>query len=177
MNIKAAILALCAALFAAGAHAQGVSTAQVAVTPSASAYTAGYCLGGVLTVPQMFRPGNDGGTILSNVSIVDTTGANAAIDILIFNKLPTGTYTDNAACTVAAADQPYLVADVVNTTFTCLTDSATTTGICQASVGVLVSLANIPAVSSALWAVPIMRGTPTYGSSQKLYFNFKANPD
>jgi hypothetical protein len=174
---KLAFLLFALLAFPCLSEAQGVSTAQVSVTPNSGAYVAGNCLGGVLTVPQMFRMGQDGGTILSNISITDTTGTDATIDVLIFNAKPSGTYTDHAACTVNSADQDNLVSVVPNTAFTCVQDSAQTTGICQASVGVLVSLATIPPAANSFWAVPIVRSTPTYGAAKTLYFNFKALPD
>lgn len=163
------------------AFAQGTTTTQITFTPTATAYTAGQCLGpagasAIITIPGMVRPGGPGGTILTQISITDPTGADAAIDVLLFNALPTGTYTDHAACVVATADQPKLTGVASNALFTCTLDQATVTGICQATPAVLMT-AKTPVTSSALYAVLIMRGTPTYGASKTLYVNFKAFPD
>lgn len=174
--LVAALLMLAAAL-PAGAQ---TATAQVALTPTATAYSAGQCLGGVMTVNGLVRSNGVGGTIVTQIDIVDTTGSNAAVDLLIFNAKPTGTYTDQANCTVAAADQPRLVGLVPNATFTCAQDQPATTGICQATPAILVTAATgttSPVTATSFWVVAIMRGTPTYGSSKTLYFNFKGFPD
>jgi hypothetical protein len=47
-------IALVLAMLSAPAVAQ-VSTGQIAVTPNAAAYVSGYCLGGVLAVPNLVR--------------------------------------------------------------------------------------------------------------------------
>ena len=156
------------------------ATSQVLVTPNAAAYTAGMCIGGILTIPGAIRPSGQGGTISAQVDIVDTTATDAAIDFFLFNVLPTGTYTDHANCTVAAADQPNLIGVIFNTSFTCSTDQPVTTGVCQSSISAnatLVTSGKLPPVGSSIWAVPIMRGTPTYGAAKTLYVNFKFFPD
>lgn len=178
-------LSLFFAPLAAAAQSTGTATTQVAVTPSASAYTAGYCVGSVQAVAGMIRPSGPGGTIVASVAIVDTTGTDAAMDLLVFTAAPTGTYVDNAACTVGSADQVRLQGLVSNTSFTCAKDSAGTTGICNASFAlpltaysmVVGSLTPGPVNSSLIWVVAVMRATPTYGAAQKLYFNYKALPD
>lgn len=157
--------------------AQGTATTRITVTPNAAAYNAADCVGGVLTVPGMVRINGPGGTIVAQVTITDTTGTDAAIDILFFDAAPTGTYTDHAACDIAAADTAHLVGLVENSTFTCIQDQATTIGTCQATPAVLITPASLPVKSSNIWAVPIMRGTPTYGAGASLYFFFKAFPD
>lgn len=175
-NTALKALACLLLLWSAAAYAQ-TATTQVKVLPNAGAYSAGNCLGGVLTIPGMVRAGHAGGTILAQVDIVDPTGANAAVDILFFNAAPTGTYTDHTACNVAVADQPFLVGTAVNTGFTCVLDQSVVTGLCQGTPTILITPAVLPAKTSNLWAVPIMRGTPTYGAGVTLYFNFKAFPD
>jgi hypothetical protein len=176
------LLATLAALMASPALAQ-VSTSQVSVTPNAAQYTAAYCLGGVLNVPNLVRSGGSAnGTIIVDVDIVDTTGSDVSIDLFVFSQAPTGTYTDHAACTIAAADQAYLKGVIPGSTFTCAKDSAGSTGICRATPALSVTQtagttsAPILPTSTSLWFVPIIRGTPTYGSGQTLYFNITAMP-
>ena len=159
-----------------GALAQ-TATTQIAVTPNASAYTAGECLGGVLTVPGMIRVNGPGGTILTQLDIVDPTGANAAVNVMLFDAAPTGTYTDHTNCTIASADRAKLIGVVPSSSFVCQLDGTSATGICQATPAVLITAPSFPISSSNIWAVPIMVGTPTYGGAQTLYFNFKAFPD
>jgi hypothetical protein len=156
------------------------ATSQVLVTPNAAAYTAGMNIGGILTIPGAIRPGGQGGTISAQVDIVDSTGSDAAIDIFFFNALPSGTYTDHTNFTLATADQSSLVGVIFNTSYSCAQDQPATHGICQSSISAnatALTSAKLPPVGSSLWAVPIMRGTPTYGASQTLYFNFKFFPD
>ena len=176
MKVIGRVLFGLAALIAwASAACAQVSTSQVTVTPSASAYVSGYCLGGVLAVPNMVRVGGGTmGTIVVDVDIVDPTGSDATVDIFVFNQAPTGTYTDHANCTVAAADQPYLRGVIFGTSFTCALDEATTTGICRATPAQ--SLMQGGLSSTNLWFLPIIRSTPTYGSGKTLYFNFTAMP-
>jgi hypothetical protein len=177
-NFFLVLLALASFLIAPDVEAQ-VSYGTVTVTPNAAAYVAGYCVGGVLTVPNMVAVGSPGGTIIIGVSIVDNTGTNASMDLMVFDRKPTGTYTDHAACTVATADQPYFVGIVPNTSFVSLTDIAGTTGLAQASPALPVLASNTagtPPTTNALWVIPIMRGTPTYGASKALQFNFFAIP-
>lgn len=164
-----ALLALCG-----GAIAQ-VSTSQVAVVPNASAYSANQCIGGVLNVPLQVRVGGAlEGAIVADVDIVDTSGTNATIDLFVFSQAPTGTYADSTPCTIAAADQPYLRGVVFGTSFSCAVDSAGTTGICRATPAL--SITQTGQQSNSLWYLPIVRTTPTYGASKKLYFNITAMP-
>lgn len=162
----------CAAVLPAAAQ---VSTSQVAVVPNASAYSAGQCVGGVLAVPNMVRVGGSlNGTIIADVDIVDTTGSDVSIDLFVFSQAPTGTYTDHAACTVAVADRAFLRGVILGANATCAKDSAGTTGICRGTPAL--SISQTGQNSNALWFLPIMRGTPTYGAAQTLYFNITAMP-
>ena len=163
-------------LFCVSAIQAQTVTSQLSITPNASAYTSGYCLGGVQYVPNMIVAGGLGGTIITGVDIIDNTATNATIDIWIFNKLPTGTYTDHAGCTVASADQPYLVGVIYGALATCSSDSAGTTGMCQSTPAVPISASSYPP-TPALYMVPVVRGTPTYGSTKTLLINIKALPD
>lgn len=171
--------AVAAAMVSGHARAQ-VASGTVTITPAAGAYTAAFCLGGVQAVPNLITIGHDGGTILTGTTIVDNTGTNAAVDLVVFNALPTGTYTDHAACTIAAADQPKIAGFVQNTTFSAMTDSAGTTGIETATPALPVTVqgpgGGKPIVST-LWILPIMRGTPTYGAAKTLTLTVFALPD
>jgi hypothetical protein len=169
-------LALCLAALPAASEVGGVSQQQVAVTPTATAYVAGYCLGGVLAVPNMLTVQGPGGTVLAGFTFVDPAGqtaANDAMSLLIFNAAPTGTYTDHAACAVAAADQPHLVGLAIVAAANCLAIASSAT-VCQTEPNIPVNAA-MPIGSSNLWVVPIITATPTYGTTT-LYFNFAATP-
>lgn len=170
---RIALLAALLCLVAVPSFAQSVAVTQIAVTPNSSAYTAGNCLGGVLVVGGLMRGGQNT-TILAQEEIVDSTGTNAQIDLYVFSQKPTGTYTDHAACNIAAADLKYQVGLVANTAFTCAKDSSSATGICQATISVL--FLPIDTTLKTMWVVPIVRSTPTYGASATLDFTFSALP-
>lgn len=157
-------------MLSASAVAQ-VSTGQIAVTPNAAAYVSGYCLGGVIAVPNLVRVGQNGGTQVIGATIVDSTATNAAVDILVFSRKPTGTYADHAACAVATADLPYLAGAILNTTFIVVSPIEQATP--QITI-VASNAAGTPPVTSALWFVPIVRATPTYGASATLWFTFSS---
>jgi hypothetical protein len=166
----------------AQAQTKSVALAQVTVTPNSAAYSAGQCLGGVLTLPNMVQPQGLGGTLLGAVTFVDPqhqSAANDALNILFFNKLPTGTYTDHANCQVAAADAPNLVGVLSIVSSNCVQDQGPTTTICTLIPGGGSGLplnAPMPIAASTLWAVAIVAATPTYGASASLFFTFAGMP-
>lgn len=186
MSLRVSVLALLALAAAplpvAAQSLPSVSQQQVQVTPAASAYTAGNCLGGVLTVPNMVRAGGPGGTVIKGFTFVDPAGqsaANDAMTVLVFKQAPTGTYTDHAACALASADQPYLVGIFAIGSGGCtVIDSAAT--VCEVLPNLPVNVnPNTPTqaaiTNTSLWFVPIIAATPTYGTTT-LYFNFAATP-
>lgn len=177
--LAAVTLLLLALPPAARAQTKSVSWQQVVVTPNASAYSAGQCIGGVLTLPAMFNPQGPGGTVLTSFTFVDPqhqSTANDALSIWIFNAPPSGSYTDHAGCAVAAADLPILVGVITVASSNCAQDSGPATTICTINNFALALAGMFPVINPNLYAVAIAAGTPTYGSSAKLYFNFMATP-
>jgi hypothetical protein len=181
------ILSLVAALFAAPVRAQSsnysnaVLTSSVTITPNASAYSAGQCLGGILAVPGMIRPASPGGTIIQGVTLVDPahqTAANDAMNIWVFNQLPTGTYTDHAACNLAAADIGKFVGTIPIAAANCMLDAAPTNTICSVTTSLYLTALppNITGGSSSLWFVPVITATPTYGANN-LTLTIKSQPN
>ncbi len=171
-------LGFTAFVVAAMAQTMSVATTQVTVTPNAAAYSAGQCIGGVLTVPNMVRVGGPGGTILSGVTLVDPqhqTAANDAMDLLVFSSLPSGTYTDHANCQVAAADASKLAGFVTIAAGNCTQDQGPANTVCTITPALPVSTA-MPVVSTNLYVVPIAKATPTYGAAASLFFSFMATP-
>jgi putative hemolysin len=162
----------------ADAQRVSVATTQIQVTPNSGAYSAGQCLGGVLAIPQMLRTGSYGGTILTSIELVDPahqTAANDVMTFLVFNVAPTGTYTDHAACSVAAADRPNLVGVAAFAAANCVLDGGTATTVCEVLPNLPLTSGAFPVVSTNLWIVPFVAATPTYGAVT-LYFNFSATP-
>lgn len=75
---------------------------------SLTAYSAGDCIGGLLEVAgQKYKA-----LLLQSLCIVDGDNQKPPLDILIFDSQPTGTFTDNVALTLTAADARKIIARV-----------------------------------------------------------------
>jgi hypothetical protein len=135
-----------------------------------------------MTIPNVVRPSGTGGTIIASEVITDLSGKNVSPDIFFFKAQPTGTYTNNTTCSITAADAANMIGLVQSTSFTCSLASASTVGICQAEIPVLINSTPIsstntqPVVASTVWAIAIERAATSYGTTS-LYFNFQAFPD
>lgn len=158
------LLALLLLLIASPALAQtqGVTTTYVrTVTPviNTSAYAAGDCVGGLQTIANAVRTGGPGSGLIENFTVLDATGANAAIDIVFFSANPTNsTFTNNAACAVNAADLGKIVGYMSATQCR----NVGTPGVCQ-QAGPPLGF-NLGINNSTIYAVMIAVGTPTYAS-------------
>lgn len=73
-------------------------------TITAGAYSAGDILGGDFTLPGAL----DNRALFAHVSVFDDAGVKARIDFFIFDAALSGTYTDNAAFAIDAADKANL---------------------------------------------------------------------
>lgn len=89
----------------------GGSSVQIAptVTVDTSAYAAGDCIGGKLTLTNAMRV--SGGTgILQSLFVLDVSGQKPALEILIFNADPTAsTLTDQSGISIHANDKPKII--------------------------------------------------------------------
>lgn len=172
--MKRLLLALGFLLAAALPSFGQTSVPQASIVPSTGAYTAGYCLGNasasaILAIPGFTIPSGTGGTLLVDITVVDNSGQDAQIDFLFFSKAPTGTYTDAAACHLSTNDTPYLIGKVSVSGYT----AYGTPGIATIT-GIPLALTNLPngyPSGGKIWVVPVVQGTPTYGTTA-LYFNF-----
>ena len=162
-NFLAAISVIALCLFGTAAMAQ-TATSQVSVTPNASAYSTGNCLGTVQPVPQLVVTGSFGGTIIANIDITDSSGTNAPIDILFFSQKPVGTYTDKSACTLNAQDVQSFVGFTLNTSFASIKDAGTTAGAELAAPALAITLPTPGQGAQIVYALPIIRGSATYAS-------------
>jgi hypothetical protein len=88
-----------------GTNAVGgfVWTTAFAPAIATGAYGSNDCLGTVQTLTNACRTTGGSATIMS-VTVYDYTAQNAPLEILVFNKLPTGTYTDDAVPAPASTD-------------------------------------------------------------------------
>lgn len=160
-------------------NAPAISQAVVSVTPNSSIYSAGNCLGGVLTVSGMVTPGSSGGAVIVGATFVDPahqSTANDAQTIVVFGAKPTGTYTDHSACNIAAGDQANVVGVIQIASTSCFQDSSPSTTVCSVTLSLPVAPKAQPQSSSALWFVPIIAATPTYGTTT-LTYAFKSQPN
>jgi hypothetical protein len=71
-------------------------------TISTGAYGTGDVIGGKLTISKALSQSG----MLNHISVYDDDGEGVQLDFFFFAEDLTGTYTDNAAFTIAAADIP-----------------------------------------------------------------------
>jgi hypothetical protein len=143
------------------------------ITTSATLYTTGDCVGGVLTLTDAARI--DGKqTILQSLHIKDASNQKVPLTILIFESNPTGgtgfTATDNAAFSYGSDTATYAKQigkiNVVAGDYETIDSKAT---------AVISGLGRIytPVGSNDLFAVIITTGGPTYGANAtSLYATF-----
>ena len=154
----------------------------VSITPtitSGSAYSSGQQLGGIMTLPQCVRQDTGCGygfTECVEVTILDGSQQNAAIDIWFFNQSPTLISTDHSTFSMTAANQALQCIGVVSV-------GSTYSGSASCSVSsnpnlnkpLLVpgSYGGQPASTAAnIYAVAIIRAAATYTSTTALQFQF-----
>jgi hypothetical protein len=133
------------------------------ITTTASAYTSGDVVGGVLTLSDAMRK-VDGTGLLQSISVIDGANQKAALTILLFNANPSaGTYTDNGACpsfVTNSADRAKLIRKI------------NIAGSDYETIG-SIAVAEITAISKHvsasgskhLYAIIVTTGTPTYGAN------------
>lgn len=132
-----------------------ISSPQVNPTVSTSVYVAGQVMGGILslTVP------NSG--IVQNANISYASGTmTSQVDLVLFNANPTGGgTTDHAAAAIASADVGKIIGTLHVNDCTLV---ASTRSVCQSLASSIAY--NLPS-GTTIYAVPITRGTPTFGAS------------
>jgi len=154
----------------ASAEARLAESAVVQFTPSASAYTSGQCIGpaGASAVQTLafVAPSGQGGALITDAEIVDDSGQGPNVDLYLFTAPPSGTYTDQATCSLAAADEDNVIGPISFTSFTALGTPKT------ARLGSLLTAINTqagaPVSSASVWFVLVSRGTPTFGAAHKI---------
>jgi len=138
---------------------------QVAPTVTAGAYTADDCIGGEMTISAAARASGKGGTLVGITMASKATVAAFDVEVLIFDANPAGTYTDNTALAVTAADAFLLLEAVL---LDKLSDLGTPTMLTARNL-------NIPYVcdgSADLFAVAVNRSAFTPASTSDLQFTF-----
>lgn len=149
---------------------QRISVTQT-VTAS-SAYSAGNCVGGLMTLSPMVRRAGGSG-ILNSVTLRDKAGQAGTYDIFLFDATPSATTTtDKTAVAVNTADLAKIVG--VITLAAVKLGAASTMG-----VTTLASINMSFKVNSGtdLFAILVARGTPTYASTADVTLDFFVIPD
>lgn len=149
----------------------------VSVTPviTASSYTSGFQLGGVMTLTDVIRQDSQAGgqgvslgfAELVEVTVLDKAAQSVAIDIFLFNTSPTLVSSDHAAFNITDAN---LVASCIGVVSVGTAYSASSSN----SVSSTANL-NKPVQASSgtnIYAVAVVRGAPTYVSTSDLQFQF-----
>lgn len=146
--------------------AVGGHTAQTEAAPVVSttpAYSAGDCVGGLLTISNAVRV--SGGTaVLQSLFLRDTSNQKAALTLLIFNANPSAsTFTDNVALAIHAND--------IDKIIRCINIAAAdyTTVDSKAFVDLSPGGRVLKAASgTSLYAALLTSGTPTYAATTAL---------
>ena len=159
--------------FTSGIHGEGVTLA-LKPTITAGAYTAGDAVGGLLTFPLAARTNiSEGGSILTDVLIVDDAGQDAELELWLFNQTFTA-MADNAAWAPAETDLENLIA-VVSTEDSALGWLAAGT---PSAINVeCTRRIDLVAGGTSLFGQLVTRGTPTYAATDDLTIKIKLLQD
>lgn len=147
-------------------------TNLVTVTTSASTptYAAGDQIGEIQHIPRVGRE-NGAGSILQSVSVVDTGGVNAELDIFFFNKAPGLSSTDNSSFAMQDSDT-FSCLGYVNVSGTDYKSYGSGSIACIKSPGLLLT----PITGSQdCFSVAVIRTTSVWTSTLSLSLNFQYN--
>lgn len=145
-----------------GANIHYTVVTPTIVVSTAPAYSAGDDIGGIIALPSSLGVSDMSGA-LDSLLITDVANQKAPLIIFLLDSLPTGTYTDNAAFTLAAADVPKVLA-----MFSVLTAAYTSDGTTAAyNVGHL-GYGLKSTSSGGLYMLVYTSGTPTYVATTDL---------
>lgn len=151
----------------------------VSLTPviQASAYTAGNCMGGLLTIPGVFRNSAAGITArLLGLTVIDKGNQKAPLTVLLFDRQPSSTYTDKSTPTIGT-DQANVIGQLKVATADYTSNGADSPPVAVAEEQCSILLQNNDpgrANNTNLYAVVLTTGTPTPASVSDLTFKFKA---
>ena len=136
----------------------GGVTTEVCVTPivTAGAYTAGYVVGGLITLPGAFLSANSG--VLQSVRLTSKSAQTAEFDVTFFSAQPATVFTDKAAPSIAAADVALVQPPIKLTGASTGLGTGTTYGADAIS-------RPINEVGSSAYALITTTGTPTFAST------------
>ena len=157
--------------FTSGIHGEGITLVQKP-TITAGAYSANDTVGGLLTFPLAARTNiSEGGSILTNVLIIDDAGQDAELELWLFNQTFTA-IADNAAWAPSEADLENCIAVVSTTGGTW--DAAGTPSVIDIECMRRIDLV---AGGTSLFGQLVTRGTPTYAATDDLTIKIKLLQD
>ena len=128
------------------------------------AYLAGDILGGDFSIPGALN--NRG--LFTHISIFDDAGIKAQIDFFIFDAPLTGTYTDNAAFAIDAADK----VNCRGVISVLASDYADAGSDAMATTSDLPNLMLNRTSDGGLYVVPVLPSAATYVATTDLRFEF-----
>lgn len=157
-------------------------TKTIAVTPTIStspAYTSGDQIGGVMTLTDVVRQDSNtsvGTACLAEVTILDGDKQDAAIDIWFFKVTPTVTSVDNGAFAMTRANQQLQCIGSVTLGASgssgAYSDAAAVSVSDNANLNKIMQVASTAPSPTNIYAIAIVRGTPTYTTTTSLVFQF-----
>jgi hypothetical protein len=139
---------------------------QLVVT--AGAYTANDVVGGLLTFSEIFSPSEF--INLRGVVLTDRSAQSVRYDLVFFDGLPSGTYTNDAAVNPSDADlllMHPIIALTTNDVFAF--GSRNATSLSNFSVPIRTIKVNARDSGRTMYAVLITRGAPTFASTSALH--------
>ncbi len=146
----------------------GGNTTLITVVPTitAGAYSAGDVVGGELTLTNAMRISSGSG-VLHSLTLFDADNEGAAMEVIFFDANPAGTYTDNNAPTWDASDEGKFLGKVSIGTGDYITVNAMKM-VSKTNIGLAVAANG----AQHLYAIVVVTGTPTYGTTTDLTFRF-----
>lgn len=130
-------------------------------TISTTQYTSGDVVGGLLDFGALIAVNNRG--VLKSLLVLDADNQKAALTLLLFASKPAGTFTDNSALALSAADLALVTAkvDVAPTDYETFDSKA------LAQIDVATVLASLNS-DRHLYGVLVTTGTPTFTDTDRL---------
>lgn len=156
------------------------TVAQTPTITSGSAYAAGNQLGGIMTFANVIRQetGLQFSTCkLMEVTVLDADKQNSAIDIWLFNQSPTVTSADKQAFAMTAANQAAQCIGVVTIGSTTYSSAAAVSTATAVNLQKFIHIPGTVANPANVYAIAIVRGTPTYTTTTSVQFQFSFEID
>lgn len=152
-------------------HPRSLFTVTPAVT--AALYSAGNCVGGLITLPGILARDHASG-LLESLCVTDKGNQKAALNLFLFDSKPAAsTFTDKGTFTIDPTDLPRLLAVVSVAAADYLSPSGNTLAAATYGVGSAQMGKQLFGNGAGdLYLAVQTTGTPTYASTSDLQFRF-----